>query len=408
VRYTDAEKPDFAKLAGDYRKAMGELSKKYPDDLDAANFYAESMMLLHPWKLWHVDGSPEENTLELVAVLESVMRREPNHIGANHLYIHAVEASANPERALPSADRLAGLATGAGHIVHMPAHIYMRCGDFEAAATSNEAAIAADKEYFKDRPVQGIYPAMYYSHNVHFLAIADGMRGCSAESRKAADALVAHVGPSVKAMPMLEGFMTIPMFVKVRFRQWDDILGTPQPDASMHVTTALWHFGRAMADVNKGKIDDAAAEQKKFDEIRGAVPADAVFSPWNKAGDVLDIADRVLIAQFARAKDNRDGEIAALRDAVEKQDGLNYGEPLDWPWPLRESLGAALLRSGDAAGAEKVFREDLEKNPRNGRSLFGLIESLKAQKKTADMEMLQRQYDEAWKKADVKLAIETM
>src|SRR5437899_3755267 len=226
---------------------MRELTKQFPDELDAAALFTEAGMNLHPWGLWHVDGSPEAGTEEVVSTLESVIRRDPNHMGAVHYYCLAVEASPNPERALAGANKLASLAPAAGHIVHMPAHIYIRTGDYESAVKTNEEAAAVDRAYIKASGVQGIYPMMYYSHNLHFIAMCAAMNGNYAEAKKNADMLAAHVAPGVKDMPPLEGFMTIPMAVDVRFHKWDTILAMKQPDASMQITTVFWHFARGMA-----------------------------------------------------------------------------------------------------------------------------------------------------------------
>src|SRR5262249_51396783 len=262
----------------DYRDAMREVVKEFPDDLDAATLFAEAGMNLHPWGLWHVDGTPEAGTEEIIATLESALRRDPNHMGAIHYYIHAVEASPNPERALAGANRLAALAPAAGHLVHMPGHVYIRTGDFDAAVKTNELAAAADRAYMAARGGEGMYPAMYYSHNLHFIAACAGMEGRYTEAQKAADMLVDHVGPMVKAMPPLEGFMTVPMAVEIRFQKWDQILTMPQPDPAMKTTTVFWHFARGMALAGKGRINEAQAEQKVVAEAERATPEDVVFA----------------------------------------------------------------------------------------------------------------------------------
>src|SRR5580700_1793631 len=253
-RFPGDPKADRRKAAEEYHDAMREVMKKYPDDLDAATLFAESGMTLHPWGLWHVDGTAEAGTEEIVATLESVIRRDPNHLGAIHYYTHAVEASPNPERALAGANKLASLAPNAGHIVHMPAHIYIRTGDYEAAVKTNEEAAAVDRAYIKASGVQGIYSMMYYSHNLHFIAMCAAMNGNYAEAKKNADLLAEHVGPGVKMMPPLEGFMTIPMAVDIRFHRWDDILAMKQPDKDLKVTTGFWHFARGMALAGKGRL----------------------------------------------------------------------------------------------------------------------------------------------------------
>ena len=403
-------KADRRKAAEDYRDAMREVVKQYPDDLDAATLFAESGMNLHPWGLWHPDGTAEAGTEEIVATLESVIRRDPNHLGAIHYYIHAVEASHSPERALAAANRLAALAPAAGHIVHMPAHVYIRTGDYQSAVKTNQKAAMADEAYIKSSGAQGIYPMMYYSHNLHFIAMCAAMNGDYVESKKAADMLASHVAPAVKDMPPLEGFMTIPMAVEVRFHRWKDILAAKAPDPAMKVSTVFYHFARGMALTATGKITEAEAEHKLVSEAEKATPEDVVFAMPvnNKAKDVLKIADNVLGAKIALSKKNQEGAVTMLRQAIALQDSLKYNEPPDWFFPVRESLGAVLLSSGNAAEAEKVFREDLDHNPRNPRSLYGLHEALKAQKRDYDAGFIQKQFDASWKGTGPALRIEDL
>jgi len=398
-RFPGDPNADLKKAAEDYRDAMRQVAKQFPDDLDATTLFAEAGMNLHPWGLWHQDGTPEEGTEEIVATLESVIKRDPNHLGAIHYYIHSVEASNNPERALAGANKLASLAPNAGHIVHMPAHIYIRTGDYEAAVKTNEQAAEVDRSYIKQTSAQGIYPMMYYSHNLHFVAVCGAMNGRYAEARKNADLLVANVGPHVKEMPPLEGFMTIPLAVEIRFHHWNEILKMPAPDPSMKTATVFWHFGRGLALAGTGKIAEAEAEYKIVADAEAATPPDVIFQMPinNKAKDIMKIAENVMGAKIAIAKKDSASAISLLRDAVAIQDKLNYGEPPDWFYPVRENLGGALLMSGDAAGAEKVFREDLDRNPRNPRSLFGLQQSLLQQKRDYDAGFVQKEFDASWK-----------
>ena len=404
-RFPADPKADLRKAAEDYHDAMREVSKKYPDDLDAATLFAESGMNLHPWGLWHVDGTPEAGTEEIVATLESVIRRDPNHLGAIHYYIHATEASPNPERALAGANRLAALAPNAGHIVHMPAHVYIRTGDYEAAVQTNEQAAAVDRAYIKASGAQGIYPMMYYSHNLQFIAMCASMNGNYAEAKKNADLLVANVGPHVKDMPPLEGFMTIPMAVDVRFHKWNEILAMPQPDPAMKITTGFWHFSRGMALAGTGKLSEAEAEYKIVSEAEQNTPPDMVFAMPinNKAKDIMKISEDVLGAKIAMARKDNVQAISLLTAAVAIQDTLKYGEPPDWFFPVRESLGGALLINRDATGAEKVFRADLDRNPRNPRSLFGLQQALKAQDRNYDASFVESEFRDSWKGGEVKV-----
>jgi pimeloyl-ACP methyl ester carboxylesterase len=401
-RYANDPEIDRQKLALDYKNAMGQLVKRYPDDLDAATLYAESMMNLRPWKLWSPEGKPAEGTEEIIAVLESVLRRDPNHIGANHYYIHAVEASPNPERALPSAGRLAKLAPKAGHLVHMPSHIYIRTGDYNEAARANSEAIAVDREYIAKNGPGGVYPAMYYNHNLHFLASANAMRGRFADALKAARELEASVKPHVKMMPMLEMFMPYTTVTLVRFHQWDEILKAPKPDGELKITTAFWHYARGMAYAGMNRIAEAEAELKAFQSVAMSIPVDASFGN-SSARDVLRVADRMLAGKIAFARGDKRTGLELLRKAIEAEDAVSYNEPPDWDLPVRELLGAVLLVSGDEMEAEKVYRAELAKHPRNGRALFGLSESLKRQGKDSSARTAQREFEKAWEMADTEL-----
>jgi len=414
-RYSNDPKADLKKLSLDYRSAMAEVARRFPDDLDAATLYAESIMVLRPWAFWTSDGKPAEGTTEIVAVLESVLRRNPQHTGANHYYIHAVEASPHPEWALPSAQRLKVLAPAAGHLVHMPAHIDIRSGNYDAAARSNAYAAEADREYFKITGQQGMYPLMYYSHNLHFLAVAHGMQGRYQDAKRAADQLESHLkpflnttGPDFEAvLPMLDGFMPTPTLIMVRFRRWDDVLRQPAPDQKLITGTALWHFARAMAYASTGKIESAEAERDSARKAARSLPADRPYG-FNKASDVLNLADNIMSARIALAKNDKRSAIDLLKKAAQLEDALNYDEPEDWYIPVRETLGAVLMLNGEHQEAEKVFRAELAKHLRNGRALFGLVESLKAQGKTHDAAFVQREYEASWKNADTRLRLEEL
>src|SRR6266849_5066432 len=363
TRYSGDPNPDYKKLSRDYAVAMKALSAKYPDDLDAATLYAESLMNLNPWKLWSLDGKPGENTEEIVAVLESVLQRDPNHAGANHYYIHAVEASPNPVRALPSAQRLDTMVPQAGHLVHMPAHIYERTGNFAEAARNNE---------------------------------------------EAAEAMAERLLPHVKTMPMLDVFLMTPIWVDVRFVQWKEILRRPEPLKELAGTHVMWRYSRVLALAGSGKLPDAENESKKYFEEAAAVPPDAPLGALNKASDILSIANHVIEARLAAAKGEKDAAVEHWKKAVEIQDTLNYAEPADWYYPVRESLGAALLNAGKASEAEAVFRVDLKQNPRNPRSLFGLEKALKAQGKDAEAAWIEKEFAAGWKNSDTKLRIEDL
>lgn len=406
ARYSGEAKPDFQKLSNDFAAAMKALSGKYPDDLDAATLYAESMMDLKPWKLWTSDGKPAEGTLEIERVLESVLARDPLHAGANHYYIHAVEASPRPDRALPSARRLDTMVPQAGHLVHMPAHIYNRTGEYAAAAKSNELAAEIDKKYAVEAEKQGsMYDMMYHSHNEHFLAMAASTEGRYETARAAAGGMEKRLAPHALMMPMLDVFLMSPIWVDARFGKWDAILARPEPSKELLGTHGLWRYARAVALAQKGQPDQAEAERALFTAEAAKIAPHTPLDNQNYVDDVLAVAAHVMEARIAAARGRHDEAITHWRAAVGKEEALNYMEPADWYYPVRESLGAALLRSGKAAEAEKVFREDLVRNPRNPRSLFGLAESLKAQKKTEDAAWVERQFQAGWKNADTQLKI---
>jgi len=406
-RYSADPKVDLRKLDVEYANAMGEVSKHYPDDLDAVTLYAESLMDLHPWKLWTLDGRPTEGTEEIVAVLESVLRRDPYHLGANHYYIHATEASPHPEWALASARRLETLAPAAGHLVHMPAHTYMRVGDYSAAAHSTAAGADVDRAYLRESGTFGsMYDMMYHCHNLHFLAASAGMEGNFIRAKRAADELAEHVGPMLNDMPVAEVYVPTPIFVLVRFHRWDEILRLPPPNPKLAMTTAFWHFARGSAFAAKGLISMAEAERTILETARKQTPADLEFSFFsNKAQTFLDLAENVLEARIAAAKGDHEGAIKHWEQAAQIEDRLKYGEPPEWFYPIRESLGGALLLNGQADRAEAVFRADLKQYPRNPRSLFGLLKALEAQNDSAGVEEVRKEFEAAWKSADVTLEL---
>ncbi|MEH2380037.1 MAG: hypothetical protein V7K27_14315 [Nostoc sp.] len=404
-RYSQDTGVNLYQLATDYAKAMATLVKRYPDDLDAATLYAESLMDLHPWQHWTKDGKPQPDTEEIVAVLESVLKRNPNHPGANHYYIHAVEASPSPERALVSAKRLGTLAPGAGHLVHMPSHIYFRVGDYEGAMRANKQAIAQDDIYIKKYQVQGTYPMMYYNHNIDFLMVASSMAGKYQDALQAAETLVANATAIDPYAPMLEGFLGSKILIQTRFSDWDAILKTPAPDAKLPTTTALWHFARGMAMSGDkslrayaatDKLEDAASESRALLAAKQVISTEATIG-LSPASRILDIASKVLDAKIAREKHDYESAIQLLEKAVVAEDALDYVEPPDWYFPTREYLGAVLLAKGDYREAEKVFRADLKKYPHNGRSLFGLQASLQALGKDQAAQVVKAELSTAWK-----------
>jgi tetratricopeptide (TPR) repeat protein len=411
IRYPSPDaKSDWKKLHLEYSNAMRELVKKYPDDLDLATMFAESLMMLRPWQLWTADGQPAPGTAELVAVLESVLRRDPNHPGANHFYVHAVEASPNLERAIPSATRLMTLVPGAGHLVHMPGHIFLQTGDYELAAETNVKAAEADRAFVERTGATGMYPLMYWTHNIHFISYARAQQGRYDEARKAADEMVRNVGDAdiEMKMQMLEGFHLYPLMVDLRFHRWDAILQTPADKAERKVLGAFREYARAMALAGKGKTKEAAEARAQFERLRKAIPAEMLFLINNKASDVLALAAATLDAQIASARGEKEESVRLWRRAVEVERTIQYDEPPAWFYPVRQSLAAALLRNGQAKEAEVVFREAIAKQPRDGRLHFGLWQSLVAQKRDGEAAMVQAQYEAAWKGATSTLAIEDL
>jgi tetratricopeptide (TPR) repeat protein len=384
-----------------YAQAMREVAKQFAADDDVQVLFAESLMDVNPWKLWSLDGKAAPGTDEIVATLETVLKRNPQHPGANHYYIHSIEASAHPEKAVPSADRLASLIPGAGHIVHMPAHIYQRVGRYADATAANQKAAAVDHEYLAKTTPPGYYP-MYLGHNYGFLAFSSAMEGASKIALDAARASAKAIPPEMLSMmPGMDFFASEPLLVMVRFGKWDELVAEPRPDAKYTVLTALWLHGHGMALAAKGKLDDAEKDRAELAALSTKLPADLVAG-LNPARDIAAVAGKILEARIAETKKKPEA-LALWAQAVALEDKLSYSEPADWFYPVRHFQGAALLDAGKAKDAEAVYREDLRKNPKNGWSLFGLAQSLKAQKKSKDAAAAEKEFASAWLKADIKL-----
>jgi tetratricopeptide (TPR) repeat protein len=403
-RYADDPNADRAALDRGYADAMREVARRYPDDTDAATLFAESLMDLRPWDLWSADGQPRPDTPEIVATLEDVLQKDPNHPGANHYYIHAIEASPHPERALPSAERLGGLMPGAGHIVHMPSHVYIRTGNYAAAAETNQRAIAVDEQYIAAVQPGGVYPMMYYPHNIHFLSAAASMQGRSADAIGAARKLASKIPPEmVHEMPMVEYFMPWPYFMMARFGRWQELLAEPAPAPDLPYATAMWHYARGLAFAARAQIADAEGERRALRELADQIPADRVVGDNQRAGQQLRLASLLLAGEIAARQGQCERALPKLEEAVAVQDGLPYMEPPPWYYPVRETLGAVLLQCGRPAAAADVFREDLRQNPNNGWSLYGLAQAQRAQRDPAAAETA-GQFNAAWRNADVQLS----
>ncbi|MBE9192191.1 hypothetical protein IQ230_17895 [Gloeocapsopsis crepidinum LEGE 06123] len=408
-RYAPQPVKDRTSLDQDYAKAMRELSQRYPNDLDAATLYAEALMDLTPWNFWTKDGQPTTYTNEIVSTLESVLQRHPNHPGANHYYIHAVEASRTPERAIPSAQRLETLVPDAGHLVHMPSHVYWRVGRYYDAVRINERAIRVDETHgvggTRDQNAHSYYALAYYPHNIHFLFAAAQMSGRSTLALEAARKLVTKIPDrAYQDVPALEDFKPMPLFALARFGKWQEILQEPQPASQLQYTTGMWHWARGLAYVRRGNLDKAKSE---YAQLRKIAQTDAMkkltLASFPQASTLLDIASHVLASELTQAQGQTNEAIAQLKKAVSIQDSLSYIEPPSWYYPVRHNLGYTLLKAGQVQEAEAVYREDLKQYPHNGWSLFGLVQSLQAQGKTKEAQMIQQQFAAAWKYADVKL-----
>lgn len=402
-RYADEVRPDRAKLDKAYADAMRELSKRYPDDLDAATLFAEAVMDTMPWEYWTADKKPKPGTTEVLATLESVLLRNPHHTGANHYYIHAVEAGPNPENGLPMAYRLEELAPGAGHLVHMPSHIYLKVGLYHRASVINERAIKADEAYLTACRRQGFYPALYYPHNIHFLWYSTAMEGRSADALSAArqvSGYVSHCRPDAVEAPRQN---PVPVLTLARFKRWDEVLQEPQPEESARFESALFHYARGLAFAAKNQLEEASKEKKALEKILANPESKSLDTVYLPATSVLAVADHELAGALAARRGNTEEMLKHYQAAVRTQDELPYMEPPYYHYSVRQSLGYALLDAKRPAEAEAIFRADLQKTPNNGWSLFGLAECLRAQGKEAELAETEKRFREAWTYADVVL-----
>lgn len=404
-RYAADPKADRAALDKAYADAMRDLAKAYPDDLDAASLFAEALLDLTPWVYWTKDGKPTEYTNEIVSTLEAVLKRDPNHPAANHFYIHAVEGSQTPERAIPSADRLTHLVPGVGHLVHMPGHVYWRVGRYHDAELANEHAIHSDESYIPDRGAQGLYVLGYYPHNIHFLTSAAQMEGKSKLAIESARK-VAEKAPSAVALavPLFQNFGAMPFLALVRFGKWQEILAEPQPDAQLHYATGMWHWARGMAYAATGDLKKAQTEYAPVQILAQSKEMhDLQLLGFTTGAINLTLAGHLLAGDIAGAQGDTKQQIAELEAAVKVQDDLPYIEPPAWYFPTRDMLGAALLKAGRAADAEAVYRTDLKQYPNSGWALFGLMKSLEAQNKPGEAATVKQEFETAWQYADVTL-----
>ena len=384
-----------------YADAMRQVHLQFPDDEDIAMLYVESVMDLRPWGYWTRDGKPYERTAEIVALTEKIIAHNPQHPGALHLYIHLMEAY-QADKAEAAADRLLTLMPAAGHMVHMPAHIYQRVGRYADAQRSNEMAIAADEDYISQCRAQGLYPMAYYPHNLHFLWFAATAEGNSKIAIAAARKAASQVNDeTLKAVPLLAGFRVVPFYALTRFGKWDEMLREPEPPAVSAYLTGMWHYARGTAFFGKGQMDSAEQELAKLSGLMADKSLDQpLFSP-NTGRAVLTIAQEVLAGNIAAAKKNYDEAVSHLERAVRLEDALVYTEPAEFHYPPRQALGAVLLEAKRAGEAETVYWEDLKRNRENGWALYGLMQALKAQGKNDDAALIETRFKKAWARADV-------
>jgi tetratricopeptide (TPR) repeat protein len=403
ARYTEPDPADRKPLDEAFAKAMRAAWDRFPEDGDIGALYAESMMDLRPWALWTPDGKPQPGTENVIATLEAVLKDHPDHPLALHLYIHAVEASPNPGKAVRASDRLRRLQPALGHMVHMPSHIDIRRGRWQEAVEANERAIKADGDYAKTVPGQQFY-RMYMAHNHHMLAFAAMMQGQSAKALAAVRAMLAGVPPEWAAEPknaaIVDGYVTAPLEVMKRFGRWDDLLAEPEPPEIFPIARAMRHELRGVAHAAKGQVAEAREEQRRFREAVTKAPEGATFGN-NKAADLFSVAADTLEGEILAREGKLDDAVAALRSAAAKEAKLRYSEPPDWVVPVKHALGAWLLKAGQPAEAETVYRADLKQWPDNGWSLLGLAASLDAQGKTEEAAAARQAFDGAWKHADV-------
>lgn len=406
TRYAASPPADRKPLDQAYADAMADVVRRFPDDDDAATLYAEALMDLSPWAYWDSAGKPTGQTKTIVATLERVLKRNPKHIGAMHYYIHAVEASRTPQRAEPYADALADLAPGSGHLVHMPAHIFIRTGRYHDATLTNLSATTADAAFLAVcHGSNGMYPLGYVPHNWHFATMTASLHGSQVLAQNAAEQTAQRADlKQLEALTFMQQFLVMPLLTQVRFGQWKEILAETAPPADLPYPRGIWHFARGMAYARGGEEQKAQAELEALQKI-AADPAmkEVLLGAINHADRVLAVAVPLLQGELALAKNQRKTGIARLRDAVKAEDALAYNEPADWPLPIRPYLGAALLDAGRASEASKIYAQDLVTYPKNGWSLYGLA---KAQRKMGDAraaKQTERRYKEAWQWSDTPL-----
>jgi len=388
----------------EYAQAMEELVKKYPSDSEALVLYGDAIMNKMPWDYWNRDGSPREGTMQARTAIETALKKFPSHPGAHHLYIHLIEASNKPGDAYASAKFLENAMPKAGHIVHMPAHIYMRVGEYGRSNTSNIVAIKVDEEFLAESEDQGSYRVGYYPHNIDFLVFGSLMNGQYQQAFRDGSKLAYHMKALESMMPTyFDFFNTIPIITYVRFGAWNEILALPPSDTRYFQSMTTQYFARGLAFLRKEMLQEAQAELAKLDSVNNLDTLKSIYAFYNSTFQISNVATQILKGELLAKQGKKQEGIKALQMAVAAEDTMRYNEPPDWRLPARQYLGAVLLESGQYDEAEKVFETDLLKNPENGWALQGLLQSQKKLGKTKEAAKTQQRFDQAWKNADVKI-----
>ncbi len=407
-RYVANPPADRRPLDEAYAAAMREAHQQYPEDLDITALTAEALMDLHPWDYWQKNGDAQPWAPEIVALLEEVLQKAPDHPGGNHFYIHAVEASATPQKALASADRLRTLMPNAGHLVHMPSHIYIRTGMYKEGSETNQASIKADEAYLTECHSQGLYALFYHPHNVHFLWACATLEGRSELALQAANNLQKKADPAMMLSPfgyVIQHLYSTPIFAMVRFGKWDSLLQMPAPNKQLRFANAMWFYGQGVAFARKGQLEQAKLAMDSITAIRNDTSLKSMeIGARNSSYPVMDIAERIVRSEIATAQQDYPTAIATLTEAVKIEDALLYNEPVDWHHPVRELLGDVLLKAGQFSMAEQYYQEDLKNFPESGWALMGLYKSLEAQGRGKEADDVKKRYDKAFSRADIKLS----
>ena len=406
-RYPDKAVDDRSTFDQAYAEALREAYKQYPQDDDIGALLVESIMDMHPWDLWKKDGNPQPWTPELLTLLEEILQRNPDHVASIHLYIHATEASFTPEKALAAAERLPTITPGAGHLVHMPSHTYIRTGHYNEGVAVNQKAVEVDSIYVSACHAAGLYPLAYYPHNYHFLTACAALAGRSKISLEAAQLMVKALDTEIMREPgygTIQHYWSIPFYIMVKFEKWNDILELPEPDQDLIYPRAIWHYARGMAYQGLGKLNEAEAELEKLNKLRKEESL-AEMTVWdiNSISDLLNIASNVLGGEIAAGKGDYYKAGQLLEAAVAMEDQLNYNEPPDWFFSVRHHLGAILLEAGEYAKAEAVYKRDLELFPETGWALGGLYTSLSKQNKQKEAAEIKQRFEKAWQYADTPI-----